>query len=364
MRQMLAREVKWTVVSGQLLISGARGCVYPNVKNGIFRRLRMADLNERGSGKMRSARQIAFGLLRRPSNLFGKAFRLGLRLLPAGATKSLADSLLRGHFSAMERQREVNVRVLEPYLPGITTDAGDVLTRSICQRSPPWARIEPLSCPIPGMLTEREKLYYLYLTRYYSGSGAVVELGTFLGMSTWYLLQGLKRNPRFSTKLHCFDAFTWYESMTKWVRGTKVIPPDLGGNFMPLFLDFMEDTGLIGDINAKRVNFIPSRAEEGDVPAFEWTGGPIELLIVDAGRTLAINDGWWNSLVDHFIPGRTLIVMQDWQHFKAVPHVFWNQTKIFTDEKLADMDLIHEVSEAGVGTFLYKGPGGAWAAEF
>jgi len=63
---------------------------------------------------------------------------------------------------------------------------------------------------IPGMITPAESRFYYWLTsRGYTGAGAVVEVGTWLGRSTAYIAAGL-RDAGFPEHLHCFDRFTWY----------------------------------------------------------------------------------------------------------------------------------------------------------
>jgi len=91
------------------------------------------------------------------------------------------------------------------------------------------------------------------------------------------------------------------------------------------------------------------------LPLIEWIGKPIELIVVDCGRTLAVNEGWWAVFSDSFIKDKTLIIMQDWQNHKRVPEIFWENTKIFTDSKLESIELIHEVKNAGIAAFLYRG---------
>ena len=91
------------------------------------------------------------------------------------------------------------------------------------------------------------------------------------------------------------------------------------------------------------------------LPSVEWNGGPIELIIIDCGRPLAVNEGWWQVFSRNFIKDKTLIIMQDWQNHKAVPEAFWENTKIFTDSKSPEIEIIHEVKDAGIATFLYRG---------
>lgn len=290
--------------------------------------------------------------------------RLFTSLLPRTAAQGLADRALRARHRLMTRVRHCRSRELgDASLEAIQTADGRRLQRIIAERRPPWGQTEPPKCSIPGMLTREEQQYYGYVTQFYSGQGAVVELGTWLGRSTFYLVQGLARNPRFQGPLHCFDDYVWRGSMTKWLKGTSLAAPGDGASFEPLFRQMTEQAGLADKIVARRATFIAGAAT-ADVPPFAWNGPAIELCIVDCGRTLAVNNGWWNVLQPHFIPGRTLIVMQDWLTFKMVPYQFWNQTKIFTDDKLGDLDLVQELDAGGCGTFVYRGPGGDWAAEF
>jgi hypothetical protein len=47
--------------------------------------------------------------------------------------------------------------------------------------------------------------------------------------------------------------------------------------------------------------------------------------------------------------------MQDWRLWREIPEKWFNQTKQFTDSKSHLMEEIHEVSDGGIATFLYKG---------
>ncbi|MBD2133999.1 hypothetical protein H6F47_16555 [Sphaerospermopsis sp. FACHB-1094] len=88
----------------------------------------------------------------------------------------------------------------------------------------------------------------------------------------------------------------------------------------------------------------------------DWNiASPIEMIIVDCGRTLLVNDGWWNVFSPSFVKNKTLIVMQDWQTYKQIPDLHYNQTKIFTDSKLNQIELIHELDGGSIATFIYRG---------
>lgn len=83
------------------------------------------------------------------------------------------------------------------------------------------------------------------------------------------------------------------------------------------------------------------------------------MLVVDCGRSLAVNDAWWTIYSSRFVPDKTLIIMQDWQNHKRVSEVYLENTKIFTHSKGQQLDLIHEVKNAGIATFLYRGASNA-----
>jgi hypothetical protein len=46
-----------------------------------------------------------------------------------------------------------------------------------------------------------------------------------------------------------------------------------------------------------------------------------------------MNEAWYNHFKSSFIPGRTLIVMQDWRTHREVPRKSFNQTLMFSESK-------------------------------
>jgi hypothetical protein len=105
-------------------------------------------------------------------------------------------------------------------------------------------------------------------------------------------------------------------------------------------------------LNVQRVKITDYDGNEG-LPILSWCGDPIEILYVDCGRTYAVNDAWYNHLKSSFIPGRTLIVMQDWGVHRETPRKWFNQTLIFTESKQDSLLLIHEVQHGCIATFLF-----------
>jgi hypothetical protein len=89
------------------------------------------------------------------------------------------------------------------------------------------------------------------------------------------------------------------------------------------------------------------------LPQIVWNGQPVEIMYIDCGRTLAVNEAWYKIFSPSFIPNVTLLVMQDWGLHRERPRRPYNQTLLFTNSH-PDMELIHELSVGCVATFLYR----------
>ncbi len=231
-------------------------------------------------------------------------------------------------------------------------DGRDTLRVSIMQERALWKLCPAKELEMPGMITTEESQYYTYVGRFFSGMGEAVELGPWLGRSTHYILDGLKPNSHFAgRRLHVFDDFIWRPS---WMNEYVSEPERLGNHqdFRPLFDKYTAD--IASDLHVERVKITDYDGNES-LPVLTWPDKPIEILYVDCGRTVAANEGWYAVLQKCFVPNRTLIVMQDWRMHREIPSKFFNQTKQFTDSKGAQLDLIHEVNDGGVATFLYRG---------
>lgn len=232
----------------------------------------------------------------------------------------------------------------------------------VLQAHPPWSTVVPRRHFVPHMISREEKQYYSWIGRAYSGQGEVVEIGPWLGCSTRFILDGLVANPRFAGRtLHVFDDFVWRSSwMDQHYRRSSRLDfsfrasrrPQNHESFRPLFDHYMRKLTRFLSVETRR-----TCAYEGNdgIEPLTWTGGPIELCFVDCGRTVEANEAWYGILSPHFIPGTTLVVMQDWQLYKEVPPQPYNQTRVFTDGKGPALALIHELAAGTLATFLYRG---------
>jgi hypothetical protein len=182
--------------------------------------------------------------------------------------------------------------------------------------SPLW-RTKPVvggDDSVPTMLVADEVRLLTYLADdYYSGAGAIVDAGCFLGGSTVALADGLRRNLRRrgcppAKVIHAYDRF----QIEPWTIGTFV-PPDsrAGDSFRPQF-----DRHI-----ARYADLV--EVHEGDIRAFPWTNGPIEILFVDVAKHWTVCDWVTWQFFPHLIPGRSVVVQQDYlyHHWVAWLHV-------------------------------------------
>jgi hypothetical protein len=278
-------------------------------------------------------------------------------LLPLSVVVKASDEFLILRYKTQEVVRRKISRTNPDVVPLKSSSDGEVLRKSVLERNAPWERCLPVKDDsIPGMLTESEKKYYRYISKFYSAGGCIVELGPWLGLSTYHIISGLRENPRFQGKIYVYDDFVWRSSwMDKWLEGTNLVKPQNHASFKDLFVQQMFTAGISDLLIVKEQKISPYDGND-HLPTIEWDlEEPIELIIVDCGRTLLVNEGWWATFSPSFIKDKTLIVMQDWQLHKQVPELFYNQIKTFTDSKNGEIELVHEVPNAGIATFLYKG---------
>jgi hypothetical protein len=168
----------------------------------------------------------------------------------------------------------------------------------------PYLLAAPRACEgVQTMLMASElRLLEFLAGTYYRREGAIVDAGSFLGGSTVALAAGLRRNlarrRRPETALiHSFDLFR----VEDWTRGI----------YFPESTPAGASTRKIFDRNI--APFAPLIAvHEGDITDHAWTGGPIEILFIDIAKTPATCDWITGTLFPRLIPGRSIVVQQDY----------------------------------------------------
>ncbi len=188
---------------------------------------------------------------------------------------------------------------------------------------------------VPTMLVPDElRLLHYLADEYYTGSGAIIDAGSFLGGSTVALADGLRRNlwrrgRPVERLIHSYDRF----EVEEWTRGSY-FPADAGDSFRPLFDRNIEPYETLIEVHA------------GDALDVEWSGGPIEILFIDIAKHWRVCDRITWTFFPHLIPGHSIVVQQDYlyHHWVAWLHV--------TMEYYADY--FEYVCDTGVNSVVFR----------
>jgi hypothetical protein len=268
-------------------------------------------------------------------------------------------SFLEDLFASMELfQRALEDRIRKIRFSGrsipenpATWRGRSALRTWVMEDSAPWMteRVQPVT--MPGMISDEEAQYYEYIGKLYEGQGEVIELGPWLGKSTKYIIRGLIKNQSFAGKtLHVFDDFVWRTSwMDPYLPEKERLPNH--ANFRPLFEKFMHDE--LPLLNVTRARIADYDGNE-TLPRISWDHNKIEMIYIDCGRTVQANEGWFEVLSPNLISDVSLLIMQDWRLHRERPRRFYNQTNLFTAAH-PELELIHEVQQGGLATFLFRG---------
>lgn len=175
------------------------------------------------------------------------------------------------------------------------------------------------------MISAEEKRYLNWLgSCHWTGSGEIVEIGPWLGGSTYCLASGMAANPkRGERRLHCFDNFLWRPFMAD----RAPLPLGNGDSFEPYFranlrefeeLICVHRSSLADDANSHDHWAKTNRDVEPKSPLVSWpVGSPVEVLFVDGAKSW---DGFRHLLVtfaNSLLPGVSLLVMQDYKDWAA-----------------------------------------------
>lgn len=152
---------------------------------------------------------------------------------------------------------------------------------------------------VPSMLSHEESQLYHWLGRTVRGDGATVDLGAFAGGSAARLLSGLALSGR-SHHVFAYDHFR--SSAAVWSKHLAdfPVPATDDNDILPIARQHLAPW-------AGQVTFCP-----GDIAASHWTGGPIEILAVDAAKGSAIADHIAAEFFPALVPGQSILIQQDY----------------------------------------------------
>ncbi len=169
----------------------------------------------------------------------------------------------------------------------------------------PWRNVSAdetaLANDVPTMLRRDECQLYYWLAQHSAGLGATIDLGTFAGGSTAYLAAGLAASGA-AHHLHGYDRFTANEEARALHLSPNGIALTDQEDILPLAQRFLAPW-------AQNITL-----HRGEIADLRWTGGPVELLVVDAAKSTALTDHIAAQFFPSLIPGKSLLVHQDFLH--------------------------------------------------
>ena len=132
------------------------------------------------------------------------------------------------------------------------------------------------------MLCKETLGYYKWLTRTFDQPGEIVELGSWMGSSTACLAEGLSQNPdREHKAIHVYDSFIWRDWMKDLYGGSRAAGGEHSRGRISFLKYFWEYTEPFRDLIDVHQSALKTGAEQFALPAIEWAGGQIGILVMD-----------------------------------------------------------------------------------
>lgn len=170
----------------------------------------------------------------------------------------------------------------------------------------PWRQVSPEALAparhVPTMLSTEESQFYCWLARDWArGTGHTVDLGAFIGGSTARFATGQQAAGR-TTPIIAYDRFTADPQVKRSLLYPAGIPAFSGNDILLLAHRLL--TPFKPMVELRPGEFL----EQG------WSGEPIEILCVDIAKTAETADHVAAEFFPHLIPGRSIVVQQDFLH--------------------------------------------------
>ena len=175
-----------------------------------------------------------------------------------------------------------------------------------------------------GMISHRERLLLFQLTKaHFDGSGFIIDAGMFLGASAVCLAEGLRRNPK-CREIMAGPTFQRMKPIQGYERGIIKAPKRKNVNLEKRVGDFTYRLGesFVPIIEKQTENFQDLvELNIGDFNQAQWNiEDPIEICFIDLAKTPELNQHAFEILFPAFIPGKTLLVQQDF-FFDRLPWI-------------------------------------------
>lgn len=158
-----------------------------------------------------------------------------------------------------------------------------------------------------GMIGPEERRCYWWLARNWLGAeGCIVDAGAFVGASSVAFADGAaaagRRSFRERPILHAFDYFSVVDAYVQQSIAESFRRVGMGDSYLPIY---ERQTRHYRDMIA---------IHPGDFLAHHWDATPIEILFVDLAKTSALNAHVVAEFFPRLLPGRSLVLQQDYFH--------------------------------------------------
>ncbi len=219
---------------------------------------------------------------------------------------------------------------------------------------------------IPTMISEDEKRYLYWLaSKIYTGQGVIVEIGPWLGGSTFCLAAGLAHNSLIDKKkIVVYDNFIWRQFMQQ----RYPLPIREGESFLPFFNNFIQEySDLISahqeslpDENISDDSYLANRRQRDEEikQLVKHKGSDkVEVLFIDGAKSWSGMKYLLQEFNRYFIPGKTLFVCQDYKFWGcywviiilemfseqlSIEHILSNNTVSFKlDQPISENEINH-----------------------
>lgn len=183
----------------------------------------------------------------------------------------------------------------------------------------------PFPNHISTMISAEEKQYLYWLGgSVWRGKGLIVEIGPWLGGSTWCLAAGMKSSGHVTDKrLVVYDNFIWREFMSE--RAALDLKP--GDSFQAEFLKNLSkyesvvdsykralpDETIASDQDAQSKRYV----SDENVTLFEGVPGSetVEILFVDGAKSWLGLKHLLLNVSERLVPGQSILVCQDFKYW-------------------------------------------------
>jgi len=186
------------------------------------------------------------------------------------------------------------------------------------------------------MLCKETLGYYKWLARTFEEPGGIVELGSWMGSSTACLAEGLSQNPdRQHKTIHVYDSFVWRDWMKTYTEDPELLAANIreGESFLKYFWGYAEP---FRDLIEVHQSVLKTGTEQFALPALEWGGGEIGILVMDFAHDRASNEAMWRVFSPSFRSGSTIVVFNQFGNIPA------GQVREFCREKALELAPLHK----------------------